>query len=61
MHVELGDDDRYLVTRLGSISFCMLVREVLDLHEVLYVPSMTKSLLLVCCLIDLKCRDGFDD
>jgi hypothetical protein len=48
--VDLGDDGKYLVTRLGSISFFMPTGEVLDLHEVLYVPDMTKNLLLVYCL-----------
>jgi hypothetical protein len=61
MQVELGDDGKYPMTGLGSISFCMPTKEVLDLHEVLYVPGMTKNLLLVSCLIDLKCRVEFDD
>jgi hypothetical protein len=59
--VELGDDGKYLVIRLGSISFCMLAGEVLELHEVLYVLGMTKNLLLVSCLINLKCKVEFDD
>jgi hypothetical protein len=59
--VELGHDDKYPMTRLGSISFCMLAKEVLELREVLYVPSMTKNLLLVSCLIELKGRANFED
>jgi hypothetical protein len=35
--------------------------EVLDLHEVLYVLSMTKNLVSVPCLIDFKCRVEVDD
>jgi hypothetical protein len=56
MQVELIDDGRYPMVWLRSISFFMLVGEVLDLHEVLYVPSMTKNILLVSFLIDLKCK-----
>jgi hypothetical protein len=45
MQVELGNDRRYLVTRFDSISFYMLAGEVLELHEVLYITSVTKNLL----------------
>jgi hypothetical protein len=38
----------------------MLVGEVLDLHEVLYVHGMTKNLLSVSCLTYLKYRVEFD-
>ncbi|KAH9293147.1 hypothetical protein KI387_041654, partial [Taxus chinensis] len=34
MQVELGDDAKYSVTGIGSISFRMPVGEVLELHEV---------------------------
>lgn len=37
MQVEFFDDAKYLVIGMGSISFCMLVVEVIKLHEVLYV------------------------
>ena len=33
----------------------------MELHEVLYVLSMTKNLFLVSCLTYLKCRVEFDD
>jgi hypothetical protein len=61
MQVELGDDAKYLVIGMGSISFCMPTGEVLELHEVLYVLGLTKNLLLVSCLTDLKCMVEFDD
>ena len=61
MLVKLGDDGRYPGVVLGSISFHMLIGEVLDLYEALYVLGMTKNLLSVSCLIDLKCRVEFDD
>jgi hypothetical protein len=59
--VELSDDGKYPMTRKGSISFHMPVGEVLELHEVFYVPHMTKTLLLVSCVIDLRCSAKFDD
>jgi hypothetical protein len=61
MQVELSDDGKYLVTGLGSISFSILDREVLDQHEVLYVTVMNKNILLVSCVTNLKCRFEFDD
>jgi hypothetical protein len=32
MQVELVDDAKYSVIGMGSISFCMPAREVLELH-----------------------------
>jgi hypothetical protein len=57
---EPSDDGKYLISGLCSISFRMLA-EVLELQEELYVPSMTKNLLLVSCLTDLNCMVEFDD
>jgi hypothetical protein len=59
--VELGDDAKYLVIGMGSISFRRLAGEVLELNKVLYVLGLTKNLLLVSCLIELKCTIEFDD
>jgi hypothetical protein len=39
----------------------MLAGEVLELIEILYVLGLTKNLLSVSCLIDLKCMVEFDD
>jgi hypothetical protein len=61
MYVELGDDGKYPVTGLGFISFHMLAREVLELCQALYVLGRTKNLLLVSCLIDLKCNAKFNN
>lgn len=47
MQVELSGDGKYLVTRLVSISFCMPMGEVLELHEVIYVLGMPKNLLSI--------------
>jgi hypothetical protein len=37
--MELGDDGKYPMARLGSITFRMSTGEVFDIHEVLYVTS----------------------
>jgi hypothetical protein len=34
--------------------------DVLELDDVLYVPGLTKSLLLVSCMTDLQCMVEFD-
>jgi hypothetical protein len=60
MQAKLGDAGKYSMNGLDS-SFYMLVGEVWDLHEILYVLGITKELLLVSCLIDLKCKVDFDD
>jgi hypothetical protein len=61
MQVELGDDGRYPMVGLLSISFQMLVREFLDLNEVIYVLGMHKNIILGSCLTDLKHKVEFDD
>jgi hypothetical protein len=58
--VELGDDGKYLMTRLGFVSFRISAEEVLELHEVLYVLGSTKNLLSIYCITNLKCRAEFD-
>ena len=51
-----------LVIEMGFIAFHRLVREALELHEVLlYVLGLTKNLSLVSCLLDIKCIVEFDD
>jgi hypothetical protein len=47
MQVELGDDAKYSVIGMGSISFCMLAEKVIELHEVLYVHGLSKNLLSI--------------
>jgi hypothetical protein len=61
MHVELGDNAKYLVIGMCSVSFHMPVGEVLELHEVLYVPSSTKNLLLVSCLTNDEVFSKFQE
>lgn len=48
--MELGDDAKYRVIGMVSILFCMLVGNVLELHEVLCVLGLTKILLSISCL-----------
>lgn len=61
MQVELGDDATYSVIGMGSISFYMPSGDVLELHDVLFVPRLSKNVLSVSCLTDLKCVVEFDD
>ena len=57
---QLGIDAMYPVKGLGSISFQMPLGDVLELYFVLYVPWLTKTFLLVSCIIDLQSLDEFD-
>jgi hypothetical protein len=45
MQEGLGNDATYPMTRMGFISFHIPLGDVLDLTEVLFVPSLTKNLL----------------
>ena len=45
---------------LNSISFQRPLGDVLELNFVLYVLDLTKSLLSVPCLTELKCLTEFD-
>jgi hypothetical protein len=46
---------------MGSVSFLMPLGDVLELDDVLYVHGLTKNLLLVLAIMDLKCVAKFDD
>jgi hypothetical protein len=61
MHVELGDDVKYSMIGMDSISFYLPTREILELHEVLYGHGLTKKLLLLTCITNPKCKIEFDD
>ena len=60
MIVELGNDATRPIIRLGCISFCMPLGEILELDDVLYVSGSTKSLLSVSCMTNLQCITEFD-
>jgi hypothetical protein len=53
MSVELGDDATYPVRGVGSISFQMPSGDVLELSDVLFVPSLKKNLLSVSCMTNV--------
>jgi hypothetical protein len=59
--VELGNDVTYPITRVGFVSLCMPSSDVLELDDVLYVPSLMKNHLSVSCMIDLYCIVEFND
>ena len=61
MQVELGNNGKYPMIELGSISFCMLAGEFLKLHGVLSVPRLTKNLLSISCMTNLNCMAQCDD
>jgi hypothetical protein len=61
IQVELGNDATYPVTKWALSLSCMPSSDVLELNDVLYVPNLTKNLLLVSCMTDLQCVVEFDD
>jgi hypothetical protein len=61
MHVELGDVSMESMIGVGFISFFMPSSDVLEIHYVLLVPRLTKNIVLVFFLIDIKCVVEFDD
>ena len=61
MKVELGDDATYRITRMGFVSFCMALGEVLEFDNVLYLLGLTMNLLLVSTMVDLRFAFEFDD
>jgi hypothetical protein len=58
--VDLGNDVACAIIKLGSISFCIPLGDVLELDDGLYVPSLTKCLLSVSCIKNLQCMAEFD-
>eukprot|EP00253_Pinus_taeda_P029923 PITA_29923 len=52
MHIEMGDDGKYSVTRLGMITFQREHRAPLILNNVIYAPGMKKNLVSISMLED---------
>lgn len=52
MHIEMGDDGKYSVTGLGTITFKMENWAPLTLKNVMYVPELKKNLVSVSMLED---------
>ena len=61
IHIELGDDARYQVQGVGTVSFMREFGKPLSFADVLYVSRLTKNLISVSTLEDkgfhLKFRD----
>jgi hypothetical protein len=60
MRVKLGDDATYLVKEVGSISFWMPLGDVLELNDVLFVPSLKKNLISIFRMTNHQCRVIFE-
>jgi hypothetical protein len=52
LHVELGNDAKYAIKRVGTISFQLESGSSLEVKDVLYVPRLRKNLLLVSIMED---------
>eukprot|EP00253_Pinus_taeda_P006505 PITA_06505 len=52
MHIEMGDEGKYSVTRLGTITFQMEHGAPLTLKNVIYVPGLKKNLVSISILED---------
>ena len=52
MHIDMGDDGKYSVTRLGTISFQREHGSPLTLKNVMYVLELKKNLVFIAMLED---------
>jgi len=52
MHIEIGDNGKYIITRFGKITFQREDVGTLALKNVIYVPEMKKNLVYVSILED---------
>ena len=52
VHIEMGDDGRYSVTGIGTISFQRESGKPFVLKEVMHVPGLEKNLISVAMLED---------
>jgi len=52
MRIEMGDDERYRVSRVGTVSFKREHGAPLTLTDVMYVPGLKKNLVSVVMLED---------
>ena len=50
VHIEMGDDGRYSVTSIGTISFERESGKPFVLKEVMHVPGLKKNLVSVAML-----------
>lgn len=59
--VMLGDDASYEIKGIGSVSFQLVSRVVLNIENILYVPGLTKNLISIGVLEDKGQRVIFMD
>ena len=52
MHIEMGDDGRYSVSGVGTVTFQREHGASLTLTDVMYVPGLKKNLVSVTTLED---------
>ena len=52
MHIEMGDDERYSVSRVGMVSFQREHGAPITLTDVKYVSGLKKNMVLVATLED---------
>jgi hypothetical protein len=52
MHIKMGDDGRYSVTGIGTITFHRELGKPFQLKDVMHVPGLKKNLVLVAMLED---------
>lgn len=52
MHVDMGDDERYNVTRIGTVTFQRESSSPLRLKDAMFVPSLKKNLVFIAILED---------
>jgi hypothetical protein len=52
MHIDMGDDGRYIVTSIGTITFQMDLGKPFQLKNVMHVPGLKQNLVAVAMLED---------
>ena len=52
MHIKLGDDERYNVTGIGTITFQMESSSPLRLKDFMFIPVLKKNLIFAIVLED---------
>lgn len=52
MHIELGDNEKYTVTKIGTLTFQREIGSSLRLKDVMFFPGLKKNLIFVAVLED---------
>jgi len=50
MHIELGDNERYIAIKIGTFTFQMDLRAPLRLKVVMFILGITKNIIFVVVL-----------